>query len=379
MAACLIALGSNVGDRVAQLERAIRRLDERPSITVVGRSKWFHTDPVGGPSEQGQFVNAAIRVQTSLSPEQLFLVLREVETDLGRQRRERWAARSVDLDLLLFDDHILKTPQLEIPHPRLVFRRFVLEPAAEVARDMFHPVVGWTIGQLLDHLNQAPDYVALAGLPGVGKTALAREAAKQASVRLIEDPAEEPLGREDAARNTLALEREILQRRAKLLEAVSKPGGRGSRRAETAEKYGSAGASPSQERVLKCVLSTAERSQESVTAVSDFWIGQSLAYGRLGLSHDDCAEVENAWRAHEDRIGSPKLLVFLDAPVGWLTERVVATAPSSLWDTPDQLENLRSELSHVVFHARRGPVLQLDATQPAWALTELTAAIEAMS
>jgi len=344
MSACLVALGSNVGDRVAQLERAIQRLEECPSITVCGRSGWYHTKPVGGPPEQGEFVNAAIRVQTSLSPEQLFLVLREVETDLGRQRRERWAARSVDLDLLLFDDLMLKTPRLEIPHPRLAFRRFVLEPAAEVARDMLHPVVGWTIGQLLEHLNQAPNYVALTGLPGVGMTDLAREVAKRASVWLIEDSAQEVLAsgrREDALPNAFDLEREILHQRDRLLSAQ-------------------------------------DRSQESSTAISDFWIGQSLAYSRLGLSHDDCVEIENAWRSHEDRSGSPKLLILLDAPVEGLVERATATGPSAPVHSPDRLERLRSELADVVFHARRGPVLQLDATQPAWALTELTAAIDAM-
>ncbi|MBC8873618.1 MAG: 2-amino-4-hydroxy-6-hydroxymethyldihydropteridine diphosphokinase [Planctomycetes bacterium] len=344
MATCLVALGSNVGDRFAQLERAIQRLDDHPSITVAERSAWFRTVPVGGPPEQGEFVNAAIRVQTSLSPEALFLVLREVESDLGRQRRKRWAARMVDLDLLLFDDLIQKTPQLEIPHPRLAFRRFVLEPAAEVARDMLHPVVGWTIGRLLDHLNRAVDYVALTGLPGVGKTELARKVAERASVRLIEDVADEVLPastQEDGASNPAAVELGLLQRRGQLLAAQ-------------------------------------DWSQEPSAGISDFWIGQSLAYGRLFSSHDVQTDVEGAWRSLEGQIGSPKLLVLLDAPAKWLIERGATNLPPSLMNSADQLERLRSELTDVAFHSRHGPVLQLDATQPEWALTELTAAIEAM-
>jgi len=344
MATCLVALGSNVGDRFALLDRAIQYLDDHPSITIAERSAWFRTVPVGGPPEQGEFVNAAIRVQTSLSPDELFLVLREVESDLGRQRRKRWAARTVDLDLLLFDDLIQKTPQLEIPHPRLAFRRFVLEPAAEVARDMLHPVVGWTIGQLLDHLNQAADYVALTGLPGVGKTELARKVAERASIRLIEDVADEVLPastQENGAPNSAAIERGLLQRRGQL-------------------------------------LATQDWSKEPSAGISDFWIGQSIAYGRLFLSHEDYGDVERDWRSLEDRIGPPKLLVLLDAPSKWLIGNAATNVPSSLMNSADQTDRLRSELEDAAFHSRHGPVLQLDATQPEWALTELTAAIEAM-
>jgi 2-amino-4-hydroxy-6-hydroxymethyldihydropteridine diphosphokinase len=173
MATTLIALGANLGDRRSNLQRALALLDRPPELRVIARSRWFSTAPIGGPAGQAEFVNAAARIETTLSPLQLLAVLREVEAELGRQRRQRWAARRVDLDLLLFDDLVLKTPELELPHPRMAFRRFVLEPAADVAADLMHPVIGWTVGQLLDHLNTAPNYVALTGVPGLGKTALA--------------------------------------------------------------------------------------------------------------------------------------------------------------------------------------------------------------
>ena len=153
MATTLIALGANLGDRRGNLQRAIALLARPPAQRVVAHSRWFSTAPIGGPAGQAEFVNAAARVETSLSPLELLAVLRDIEAELGRQQRERWAARCVDLDLLLFDDLILKTPELELPHPRMAFRRFVLEPAADVAADLLHPVIGWTIGQLLTHLN----------------------------------------------------------------------------------------------------------------------------------------------------------------------------------------------------------------------------------
>ena len=207
MATTLIALGANLGDRQGNLQRAIALLDRPPVQRVVAHSRWFSTAAIGGPAGQAEFVNAAARVETSLSPLELLAVLREIEAELGRQRRERWAARCVDLDLLLFDDLILKTPELELPHPRMAFRRFVLEPAADVAADLLHPVIGWTMGQLLTHLNGAPNYLAITGLPGVGKTELAQAAAAATSSVFVADPAAERSPLETTAAQALAAER----------------------------------------------------------------------------------------------------------------------------------------------------------------------------
>ncbi|MCU0981496.1 MAG: 2-amino-4-hydroxy-6-hydroxymethyldihydropteridine diphosphokinase, partial [Pirellulaceae bacterium] len=93
MATTLIALGANLGDRRGNLQRAIALLDRPPAQRVVAHSRWFSTAPIGGPAGQTEFVNAAARVETSLSPLELLAVLRDIEAELGRQRRERWAAR----------------------------------------------------------------------------------------------------------------------------------------------------------------------------------------------------------------------------------------------------------------------------------------------
>ena len=341
MATTLIALGANLGDRRAHLQRALRLLDRPPELRVVARSRWFHTAPIGGPADQSEFVNAAAVVETSLSPQQLLAVLRKTEAELGRQRRQRWAARCVDLDLLLFDDLILKTPELELPHPRMAFRRFVLEPAADVASELRHPVIGWTIGQLLQHLNTALNYVAVTGVPGVGKTRLAQDVAAATASRFVADPVVDaerqgPSAESGPAERVLA-ERNRWQRRWELLAQHDKPGG------------GSA-------------------------VLSDFWLGQSLAYSRLWPDERQRDDFAAQCRLDTFRVGNsvaedgapvwpahPKLLVLLD-----------------LQHVPPRWEPVRTELRRLVFQPGHGPMLELDATRPDWAFVELGAALDAM-
>jgi 2-amino-4-hydroxy-6-hydroxymethyldihydropteridine diphosphokinase len=325
MATALVALGSNLGDRTGNLDRALHELRQHPAIRVGNKSRWFLTAPVGGPQGQDEFVNAAVRLETSLTPDQLLAALREVEAALGRDRRERWAARVVDLDLLLFDDLVIESPGLELPHPRMAFRRFVLEPAAEVAADMVHPLIGWSVGRLLEHLNTARNYVAVTGVPGVGKTELAQRVAETAGGRFLADPARQLSadhtgGQTD--RFSMAYEQELLRQRAELLSREWWP--------ETEQ-----------------------------TVVSDFWIGQGLAYCRVESDDAAGSAFETAWGACQATVVPPKVLVLLDAP---------ATTSAGL----------RAELQALVVHGGHGPFLELDATRPDWALVELKAAIDAM-
>jgi 2-amino-4-hydroxy-6-hydroxymethyldihydropteridine diphosphokinase len=144
-----LSLGSNVGDRAANLQAAIEKLSELGNVAAV--SAFYETEPVDtGP--QPWFLNCAIKLDTEKMPRQLIAAILSVEQTMGRQRRQEKAPRTIDIDILLFGSSIVELPSLTIPHPRLHERRFVLEPLAEIAPDARHPVFKRTIRELRDAL-----------------------------------------------------------------------------------------------------------------------------------------------------------------------------------------------------------------------------------
>ena len=142
-----LGLGSNLGDRQAAIERALRLLEARGFAASLRSSTWS-TEPVGGPP-QGFFLNAAAGGDSALSPEALLLACLETERELGRVRGVRNGPRTIDLDILFFGELRVERPGLVLPHPRLHERRFVLAPLAEIAPQLVHPVLGLSVAELL--------------------------------------------------------------------------------------------------------------------------------------------------------------------------------------------------------------------------------------
>jgi 2-amino-4-hydroxy-6-hydroxymethyldihydropteridine diphosphokinase len=143
-----IALGANLGDRRANIERAIEMLRATPGVRVMKVSSFLENPAVGGPADSPPFLNAVAEIETSLPPRELLTKLLAIEHQLGRQRREKWGPRIIDLDVLLYGDAIIEEPDLRIPHPLMHERRFVLHPLQEIAPDTVHPILKKRIADL---------------------------------------------------------------------------------------------------------------------------------------------------------------------------------------------------------------------------------------
>ncbi len=153
MATAYIALGANLGDPVATVNAAFAALHTLPDTTVAATSALYRTAPVG-VTEQPEFINAAARLDTTLPPEQLLHALLDIEQGFGRIRAERNGPRTLDLDILLYDDQIIDTARLTLPHPRLHLRAFVLYPLADLAPDLLLPGRGTLAAWLPAVANQ---------------------------------------------------------------------------------------------------------------------------------------------------------------------------------------------------------------------------------
>jgi 2-amino-4-hydroxy-6-hydroxymethyldihydropteridine diphosphokinase len=340
MPVCLVGAGSNLGDRAENLNAAAKQIGNHPQVDVVAISPFYRTSPVGGPGGQEDFLNAALRLDTSLAPDAMMRFLLEVERRLGRRRTQRWGSRTIDLDILLYDRESIDSPGLTIPHPRMAFRRFVLEPAAEIAAELLHPELGWTVGRLLEHLNTAVTYVAVAGLPGAGKSKLAAAVAQRTGARLIPDPVD-----------VESVEHAFQEKQAHLQYLE--------RRVETLDKGG--------------------WQEDSPESISDFWLEQTRAYAQSWLSIRDGQEYDKFHDRAGIRAVPAKLLIFLEMDPAVSATRMSRTilGKSHVRDE-SRLESIRQRLCQQAAAPGRQPVLRLSAAKLDRAVDETVAAVETM-
>ncbi len=157
-ARAFIGAGANLGEPIRQIRQALDELKKSPGVKFLAASSLYRTQPVG-PIAQPPFINAVFALECGMSPQDLLVLLLRIEQKMGRVRRERWGPRVIDLDLLFYDDMVISEQGLEVPHPRLHERRFVLTPLAELAPDIIHPVLKKSASDLLAALPAGGTWV----------------------------------------------------------------------------------------------------------------------------------------------------------------------------------------------------------------------------
>ncbi len=172
MSIVYISIGSNLGSREENCKRAVSLLAES-NVTIRKQSRMYETEP-WGVKDQPPFINMAIEIETDKNPEDLLGILQNIEKHMGKAKTVKWGPRIIDLDMLFYDDLIIDTPQLEIPHPFMHEREFVLKPLAEIAPDKKHPVIGKTVKEMYEVVRKssAKNNIHLVLLPGMDGTGL---------------------------------------------------------------------------------------------------------------------------------------------------------------------------------------------------------------
>ena len=167
MAHAYIGFGSNIDDRLNYIVQALRLLLKADGVSLIQISSLYETEPVGY-EEQDWFLNGVVAIETDLSLHRLLALLKEIEGRVGRQHRARWGPREVDLDLLIYNQCCINTPDLIVPHPEMHRRSFVLVPFAEIAPDVRHPILQENIQSLLANLTDEKTVKLAAPPPKIG-------------------------------------------------------------------------------------------------------------------------------------------------------------------------------------------------------------------
>jgi deoxyguanosine kinase len=190
-----IGLGSNIGDRKANIDKALKMLGEIEGIKVVRVSDIIETAPLG-QADQPMYLNAVAKLKTSLGAKELLDKLMTTETALGRKRKKKWAPRTIDLDLLLFGDETIDSLDLTVPHPQMHVRSFILKELCQLDSGLFHPAMKEWLGELAARLNdcdftldiERPQLISIAGVIGVGKTTLMNRLAERFGCDMLREP-----------------------------------------------------------------------------------------------------------------------------------------------------------------------------------------------
>ncbi len=328
-----IGLGSNLGDRANFINKAVDELNNTDGVTVSAVSSIIETPPLGDAAG-GDYLNAVALVQTSLAAEKLHERMISIEDSLGRTHSQKWAPRTIDLDLLLYGGRIIETPKLTVPHSEMHLRSFVLKGMCELDDDLQHPVLKRSMRQLAGRLNgcdfaldgQRPQLVSVAGVIGVGKTTLAGGLAKELSCKMLAEAYDENPYLADvyAGRGEFALDSQLyfLNSRVEQLSSSALEPGR--------------------------------------VVVTDYVFDKEMIYARRTLDADQFAGYKKRHAETASSVAGPVLVVYLNESPAKCLERIRRrNRPYEQQIKLETLGNLAADYEKLFAGWRTSPVIQL--------------------
>jgi deoxyguanosine kinase len=331
-----IGLGSNLGDRQDLIKAALKMLADATDVELARASELIETTALGD-ANQPKFINAVAEIKTSLKPEDLHTVLLDIETSLGRQRREKWSPRTIDLDLLLFGDEIINRAALTVPHPQMHLRSFVLKCLCQLGSELLHPVLKEPMNELAGRLGGAdfvldpnrPQLVSIAGIIGVGKTTLTKKLSELLGCNAIFEAYDKNPYMPDvyAGKKQLALDSQLYfltSRITQLNHNTLKPG-----------------------RI----------------AISDYVFDKELIYARRLLSPEQLTLYEQIYSPVAPNVSCPVLAIYLTDAVENCLQRIHRrNRPYEQKIQPQFLKALNADYEQLFAHWKTCPVIRIPAS-----------------
>jgi len=337
MTTAYIGLGSNLGDRKSFIDNALKMLAESEDIKVTRVSDVIETAPLGS-ANQPAYLNTVVSIETSLTADKLHKTLVGVEISLGRTREEKWSSRTIDLDLLLFGEEIINSPDLTVPHSQMHLRSFVLEGLRQLNPGLLHPVIEEPVKELAERLNgcdfvlnpKMPQLVSIAGIIGVGKTTLAKKLSELFDCKLVLEPYDTNPFMPDvyAGHKELALDSQLffLNKRIEQLNRDTLAGGQ--------------------------------------IVVSDYVFEKELIYARRLLDAEQLACYEKTYPSSVEKITLPILVIYLTDSAENCLERIHSrNRPYEQRIEQKFLKALNSDYEQLFADWKTSPVIRISASE----------------
>lgn len=334
--AAYIALGSNLGNRQGTVKAALKMLSETSEIHVVASTDLVETAPLAQLA-QPKYLNAVAQIQTSLNAEDLHKRLHAIETSLGRTRHQKWAPRTIDLDLLLFGDEIIDSPNLTVPHPQMHLRSFVLSALCRLNADLIHPAPKVPVKELMARLNGAdfvlnpdlPQLISIAGIIGVGKTTLAKKLANALGCKSVFEAYDKNPFLPDvyAGKKQLALDSQLYFLTSRIDQ-----------------------------------LNPKKLPLRQIT-VSDYVFDKELIYAKRLLNPQQLTLYKRVYQSFEGRIAPPVLVIYLQDSVERCLDRIhKRNRPYEQRISPQFLKKLNSDYERLFAGWRSCPVIRIQTS-----------------